>query len=117
MIKLRRVYEVPTEDDGFRILIDRLWPRGLSKARAGIDLWMKDISPSDELRKRFHHEAGQWSQFKDSYFRELDKKQELVRVIVDKSEKGLVTLLYAARNEELNNGAALLEYIEAVTRK
>lgn len=117
MIRLKRAYEIPTEDDGFRILVDRLWPRGLSKDKAKIDLWMKEISPSNDLRKWFHHEVPQWNDFKDRYFRELEGKEELVRFIVSKGKTGPVTLVFGAKNKEFNNAIALYEFMKAVTKR
>lgn len=107
---------MPTAADGCRILVDRLWPRGLSKDKAGTDFWMKDISPSDGLRKWFHHELGQWSEFKNRYFRELDEKEELVQFIANKSKTKPVTLLFGAKNQDLNNAVALYEYVKTVTK-
>ncbi len=116
MIKVKRVYETPKEADGFRILVDRLWPRGLNKERAKIDLWLKDVAPSNELRKWFSHDLERWTEFKSLYFEELDNnKTELVKFILKKTEEGVVTLLYAAKNEEKNNAVALKEYIEKFT--
>jgi len=114
MIRLKRVYENPTGDDGFRILVDRLWPRGLSKDKAKIDLWMKDISPSDELRKWYHGHTLEWDAFRSQYFHELDGKPVLVRFIADKAQSGPVTLVFAAKDRDLNNGVALLEYVTTV---
>jgi len=116
MIKLKRVYDIPTKDDGFRILVDRLWPRGLSKDKARIDLWLKEISPSDGLRKWFHHEEGQWKEFKDRYFRELDDKKELIQFIVNKVKAEPVTLLFGAKNKDLNNAVALYEYMRTLAK-
>ena len=111
MIKLKRVYDIPTKNDGFRILVDRLWPRGLSKDKARIDLWLKEMSPGNGLRKRFHHETGQWKEFKDRYFRELEEKEDLVRLIASKGKAKPVTLLFGAKNKDLNNAVALYEYV------
>lgn len=117
MIKVKRIYEIPSEDDGFRILVDRLWPRGLSKDKAKIDLWMKEVSPSDELRKWFHQEVREWNEFKNLYFRELSEKEELVRFIANKGKTGPVTLLFGAKNNEFNNAVALYEYVKTVTKR
>ncbi len=113
MIKLKRVYEEPDETDGFRILIDRLWPRGLSKDKAKVDMWLKDIAPGDPLRKWFSHDPGKWAQFKVRYFEELNDKRELADVIKEKEKRGTVTLLFGAKDENHNNAVALKEYIES----
>ncbi len=100
MIKLkRRVYEHPYQNDGAsEILVDRLWPRGLSKDKARIDLWLKEMS-RDGLRKRFHHETGQWKEFKIDTFASLRKRKDLVRLIASKSKAKPVTLLFGAKNK------------------
>src|SRR5512136_2150427 len=104
MIKVKRIYETPAEEDGFRILVDRLWPRGLQKEKAKIDLWLKEIAPSDELRKWFAHDPPKWEEFKHRYEEELSKKQKLLNVIKKTvKEKKTVTLLYSARDTERNN--------------
>ena len=112
MIKIKRVYDEPNESDGFRILVDRLWPRGLSRSKIKLDLWLKDIAPSDELRKWFSHDPKKWEEFKSRYFKELDEKKELVELIIEKASRGVVTLLYGAKDERFNNAVALKEYIE-----
>jgi len=106
-IEIKRVYNEARESDGFRILVDRLWPRGLNKERANVDLWLKDIAPSEELRKWFSHDPAKWDEFKQRYFQELDHKKELVSIIIQKVREGKVTLLYAAKEEKFNNGMAL----------
>lgn len=115
-LKIKRVYDSFDESDGFRILVDRLWPRGLSKDKARIDLWLKDIAPSNELRKWFGHEQGKWVEFKSRYFVELNKKRELVELIAGKMQKGIVTLVYGAKDERFNNAVALKAYIEKVRK-
>ncbi len=112
MIKIKRVYEEPDRSDGFRILVDRLWPRGLKKEEVKVDLWLKDIAPSDELRKWFEHDPGKWDEFKRRYSEELKEKKELVDLIIAKVHSG-VTLLYGTKEEKYNNARALEEYIEA----
>lgn len=111
MIKIKRVYDEPEESDGFRILVDRLWPRGLSKEKVKVDLWLKEIAPSDALRKWFAHEPEKWEEFKRRYFEELKDKKGLIDVIIEKA-RSKVTLLYGAKEEKYNNAAALKEYIE-----
>jgi uncharacterized protein YeaO (DUF488 family) len=112
MIEIKRVYDKPEESDGFRILVDRLWPRGLSKQKAKIDLWLKDIAPSNELRKWYEHDPEKWPEFKERYYNELKDKKELVDSIIEKARKGTVTLLYGTKETRLNNATALKEYIE-----
>ena len=107
MIKTKRIYEPANDDDGFRILVDRLWPRGLTKNKVKVDLWLKEIAPSKDLRKWFSHDPKRWEEFKKKYEAELKMKPELMRRIKQEEEKGLVTLLYSARDEEHNNAVAL----------
>ena len=110
MIALKRIYEKPSKEDGTRILVDRLWPRGISKEEARIDLWLKDIGPSNNLRKWFNHEDSKWGEFKKKYFEELKDKKELVEQI--KKREGTVTFLFGAKNIKHNNAVALKEYFE-----
>ncbi len=112
MIKIKRIYEEAVKSDGTRILVDRLWPRGLSKDKAKVDIWLKDIAPGDELRKWFSHEPEKWAMFKSRYFQELKSKQELVALLKEKARGGTVTLLYGAKEERFNNAAALKEYLD-----
>ena len=99
-------------DESFKIFIDRLWARGIKKEEAGIDLWLKDIAPSDKLRKWFGHDSSKWNEFKRRYFKELDGKKEPVEVILQKLRSGTsVLLLYGAKDEEFNNAVALKEYL------
>ncbi len=114
MIKIKRIYNAPARDDNFRILVDRLWPRGISKDKAKIDLWLKDIAPSDSLRKWFDHDPAKWAVFKRKYFKELDNKKDLIKEITKRAEGG-VTLLYAAKDEQHNNAQALKEYMEDIS--
>jgi uncharacterized protein YeaO (DUF488 family) len=112
VLRTKRVYEKAAEGDGFRVLVDRLWPRGLKKEDAKVDLWLKDIAPGDALRKWYGHDPAKWEEFKKRYFKELEKKEELVRQIEEKLGKGAVTLLFGAREERYNNASALKEYID-----
>jgi len=108
MIRVKRVYETPTKEDGFRVLVDRLWPRGLTKARAKVDLWMKEIAPSDALRKAFHQETVTWPQFEKRYGTELSKKKNLLGEIRKlEKEHEIVTLVYG-RNDEKQNQAVII---------
>jgi uncharacterized protein YeaO (DUF488 family) len=111
MIKIKRIYALPSRSDGFRILVDRLWPRGLSKGKANVDLWLKEIAPSNELRKWYSHDPKKWTEFRKRYFRDLDTKREFVNQIVQKKKEGEVTLLYSSKEEKMNNAVALKEYL------
>jgi uncharacterized protein YeaO (DUF488 family) len=114
-IQTKRIYEKVARNDGSRIYVDRLWARGLTKEAAHLDEWMKDIAPSDELRKWYHHDKGRWQEFKERYYRELEGKSELVRKLREEAQKKKVTLLFSTKNEECNNAIALKEYLENVT--
>src|SRR5690606_34915867 len=107
MLKIKRVYETPAKDDGCRVLIDRLWPRGLSKADAHVDLWLKDVAPSNELRKWFAHDPRKWAGFQERYFAELQNRAEALDTLRAQMKKGRVTLLYGAKDDEHNNAVAL----------
>jgi len=113
MIKLKRVYEKPSLKDGYRILVDRLWPRGLSKEKAKVDLWLKDIAPSNELRKWYHNNFDQWYEFKKKYKKELGdnkaKFDELKKVI---KQNKVVTFVYSSKEEKYNNAAVLKEFLD-----
>ena len=111
-IQVKRVYDPPSANDGTRILVDRLWPRGLAKASLKLDEWMKDIAPSNELRKRFGHHEGNWKEFQKQYFKELDSHPDLVAQLIQKSRTGKLTLLFAAKDEVHNNAVALKNYLE-----
>ena len=108
-IKIKRVYEQPDEDDGRRILVDRLWPRGLTKEKASVDLWLKDIAPSTELRKWFGHDPNKWEDFKERYLIELKENTEQIRLLKQEIEKGVVTLVYGAKDAEHNEALVLQE--------
>lgn len=111
-IKMKRVYEDPSPDDGYRILTERLWPRGVSKERANLDQWMKGVSPSHDLRKWFDHDHSKWEEFKDRYRKELfgsEAIQELIEII--KTEE-TVTFVFASKDEEYNSTVVLKEFIE-----
>ena len=111
-LKIKRVYEKPEPGDGTRILVDRLWPRGLSKAKAKLDLWLKEIAPSTELRKWFGHDAKNWRSFRARYKRELKNHAEQIELIKSKADAGTVTLLYAARDQKHNEAVVLKEVLE-----
>ena len=112
MIHLKRVYEQPSKKDGSRVLVERLWPRGLSKERAAVDLWLKHVAPSPELRKWFGHDPAKWEQFQKRYWKELEEKEEAVQLLKRKGRQGTVTLVYAARDEEHNGALALKHFLE-----
>ncbi|MGO9951307.1 MAG: DUF488 domain-containing protein [Dissulfurispiraceae bacterium] len=111
MIKTKRVYELPSADDGKRVLVDRLWPRGLSKEAAAIKEWMKEIAPSEGLRKWFGHDPVRWQDFREKYKDELRSKPELIAKLKAESKEGTVTLLYAAKDNRHNNALVLKEMI------
>ncbi|MCL4528113.1 MAG: DUF488 domain-containing protein [Chloroflexi bacterium] len=111
-IQIKRVYDPPAASDGVRILVDRLWPRGLSKASLKLDEWMKDIAPSNELRKQFGHHEDNWKEFQKQYFKELDEHPDLVKQLIQISRAGKLTLLFAAKDVDHNNAVALKEYLE-----
>lgn len=113
-ILLKRAYEVPEPSDGFRILVDRLWPRGVSKSSAQIDLWLKDIAPSATLRKWFDHDPLKWIEFRDRYFLELRRNPEAVEQLTEHMRRGVVTLVYGAKDREHNQAIALKEYLENI---
>jgi uncharacterized protein YeaO (DUF488 family) len=109
--RVKRIYEAPSPRDGLRVLVDRLWPRGISKEAARLDLWLREISPSDALRKEFAHDHSRWKAFKSAYFRELGEQPDAVAQLRREGRGRVVTLLYAARDEVHNNAVALLEYL------
>jgi uncharacterized protein YeaO (DUF488 family) len=111
-LKIKRVYAEPAKADGTRILVDRLWPRGVSKARAKLDLWLKEIAPSPELRKWFGHDPKKWLRFRTRYKSELKRHAEQLALIKSRARAGVVTLLYAARDQEHNEAVVLKELLE-----
>jgi uncharacterized protein YeaO (DUF488 family) len=112
VIKVERIYNNPKGNSTFRILVDRLWPRGLSKDKVNVDLWQKQIAPSNSLRRWFSHDERKWDEFKARYFKELEKNAEFVSAIIDRAKKEPITLLYGAKEEKFNNAMALKEYLE-----
>ena len=112
MIKLKRAYEEPAGKDGFRILVERLWPRGLSKEKAKIQWWAKEIAPSAELRKWYGHDLARWKEFKKRYWQELKEKEESLGEIRSRACERIVTFVYAARDEKHNSAMALKEFLE-----
>ena len=110
-VKLKRVYEAPHKDDGTRILVDRLWPRGLTKEKAKVDLWLKEIAPSTELRKWFGHDPKKWRGFCSRYRTELKQHGDELRLIKRKAKEGTVTLIYGARDQEHNEAVVLKQLL------
>ena len=111
MIRLKRAYETPSKADGERVLVERLWPRGVTKARAAVDLWLKEVAPSPELRKWFGHDPKRWEQFERRYWKELQGRKEVVD-LRRKAQRHTLTFVYAARDEEHNGAVALKAFIE-----
>ena len=117
MIQVKRVYEKQTKTDGTRFLVDRLWPRGMSKETLRVDGWIKDIAPSDSLRRWFGHDPKKWKEFRSRYFAELGSKHEAWEPIVKAARRRNVTLLYGARDTEHNNAVALRDYLKGKLEK
>ena len=111
VINLKRAYEEPEDRDGKRYLVDQLWPRGLTKASLKIDGWLKEVAPSQTLRRWFQHDPEKWNEFRRRYFGELDAKPEAWRTLIDAARKSTITLIYSARDTKHNNGVALAEYL------
>jgi uncharacterized protein YeaO (DUF488 family) len=111
-IRLKRVYDRPEAEDGFRVLVERLWPRGIKKAEAHLDLWMKEIAPSNDLRKWFAHDPAKWEEFSEQYEKELAENSSLVRMLKQKSRETTVTLVYAAHDIQHNSALVLKQFME-----
>lgn len=111
MIKLKRVYEEPSPDDGTRVLVERLWPRGVSKGRAAVDHWCRDIAPSPELRKWYSHDVSKWEEFRERYVKEVDR--ELLERLAALSRKGDLTLVFATKDAERSSAAVLREMLQS----
>jgi uncharacterized protein YeaO (DUF488 family) len=116
MFKLKRAYDPVSKADGTRILVERLWPRGLSKAKVHVDAWWKDVGPSTDLRKWFSHDPEKWAEFRRRYSRELDARPETWRPLLAKGRRGTVTLVYSSHDAEHNNAVALREYLQRKVR-
>ena len=112
MIRLKRAYDEPSKQDGMRILVERLWPRGVSKEKAAVDLWLKDLAPSTELRKWYGHDPEKWDEFRKRYWLELGEKGDLLMLLKHRTTEGTVTFVFAASDEERNSAVALKEYLE-----
>ena len=116
-IRTKRVYEPANSDDGFRVLVDRVWPRGMTKSQVQADLWLKDVAPSTALRKWFGHDRSKWEAFKSRYFSELDADSEAVRRLLDEAAKGRLTLIFSAKDAECNQAVALTEYLLSLSKR
>ena len=117
MVTLKRAYDPVAATDGKRLLVERLWPRGLSKDRLKLDGWIREVAPTTELRKWFRHDPTKWRQFRIRYFRQLDSQPESWQSIVSLARRGTVTLVYSSHDEEHNNAVALREYLQLKTRQ
>lgn len=113
-IQIKRIYDKVEKNDGIRILIDRLWPRGIKKSEAAIDLWLKNIAPSNELRKLFAHDREKWVEFKKNYIAEIKDNKDSLAIIKDKLKKSNITLLYGTKDTECNNAVVLQEYLSQI---
>ena len=111
MIRIKRVYDPPDREDGVRLLVERLWPRGMKKGELRMDAWVRDVAPSAPLRQWFAHDPARWSQFRRRYFAELARQPEAWKPILQAAQRGNVTLLYSARDEKHNNALALKDYL------
>jgi len=111
-IELKRAYQRPADADGFRVLVDRIWPRGVSKELLRLDDWLKDVAPSNELRQWFDHDPEKWNEFVRRYHEELNNQKGLVEDLLAKARVGRITLVFAAKDEEHNNAVALKKYLE-----
>lgn len=116
-IRIKRVYDEPTKDDGYRVLVDRLWPRGMKKESLPMDRWCKDIAPSTELRKWFDHRADRLATFAKKYAGELDELQALANEVLSEAEGRTLTLLYAAKDPACNHAAILRDYLETMAEQ
>jgi len=111
-VNLKRAYEAPAKSDGQRILVDRVWPRGVTKEEILINDWVKDVAPSTALRKWFNHEPPKWNEFKRRYFRELEERPDALKRLLAKARAGTMTLVFGAKDAAHNNAMALKEYLE-----
>lgn len=116
-IAVKRVYAKPGRDDGYRVLVDRLWPRGLTKEEARLDLWLKEVAPSNELRTWFHADRSRWQDFRRRYLAELKEHREELRPLAERASRSPVTLVFAVKDEERNNAVVLKQYLERLGGK
>jgi uncharacterized protein YeaO (DUF488 family) len=117
LIRVKRAYEAPDEGDGLRVLVDRLWPRGLNKERSRLDFWAKELAPTEDLRKWFGHDPQRWREFKRRYFKELRQKKAWIDTFLECAKGKTITLVYAAKADKFNNALALKEYLEKESSK
>lgn len=117
MIEVKRIYEPPSRSDGIRLLVERLWPRGMKKEVAELDGWLREVAPSTELRKWFNHDPSKWAEFRRRYHAELDQHPDTWLPIIDAAQKGKVTLLFSSHDTEHNNVIALKAYLESRQKK
>ena len=117
MIRLKRAYDAMSRTDGIRFLVERLWPRRVSKATLQLDAWLKEVGPSTALRKWFSHDPEKWREFRRRYFRELDSRPEAWKPIVSAARRGTVTLVYSSHDTEHNNAVALQEYLQTKSHR
>jgi uncharacterized protein YeaO (DUF488 family) len=115
MVRRKRAYETPSADDGYRVLVERLWPRGLSKARAQLDAWAKDVAPSTELRQWYGHDPAKWEEFRERYRAELaaPERRQALADLTERARHGTVTLVYASKDGDISNAAVLLDVLNA----
>ena len=111
-IELKRAYDRAAETDGYRVLVDRIWPRGVTKNDLRIDLWLRDLAPSASLRKWFRHDPAKWDEFKKRYAGELEQRSDALAQLVERARAGRITLVFGAKDTEHNNAVALKEYLE-----
>jgi uncharacterized protein YeaO (DUF488 family) len=114
MIKLKRAYDPPAKEDGFRVLVDRVWPRGVKKEDLALDLWLKEVAPGAQLRKWFGHDPAKWPDFCERYQTELKEKKDAINLLKEKGKSGTLTLVFSARDTEHNNAVALKNYLESL---
>jgi len=115
-VRIKRIYEEPGQADGFRVLVDRLWPRGIKKETAAIDAWMRELAPSTELRKWFSHDPLRWTEFRRRYLRELKEHADALKTLRQRAQRQPVTLLYAAKDVDINHAVVLQQAIKQVAR-
>jgi len=111
-IRVKRAYDPPASNDGYRVLVDRIWPRGVSKEELRADAWERDLAPSSSLRRWFGHDPERWEGFRERYFRELDRQGDVVKPLLERARGGRITLVYGARDTRHNNAVALREYLK-----
>lgn len=116
MIKLKRAYDAPAADDGARFLVERLWPRGVAKAKLPLDGWLKDVAPSTELRKWFSHDPAKWTEFRKRYFAELEQHTDALAPLRQAVRRGTVTLIFSSHDTEHNNAVALRDFLQHARR-